>query len=215
MNPGNIASFFGRETTAPLQRMTANMILQIQDFTGSLFDAEARHYLNHTSDSKVLLVWLNGLVEDVRAQARKLVVDSRHDFHCSKDERFAEIEKELDKHVRYWLTQETRPRPKLPYPPHNPVGSRNVITPSPRAALDPPRAGIPAAPEMLGSQIRRLRVEARWTIQKLAEAIDVEPRTVERHESGKIKSLRPGTQAAYEKALTAALGRKIDLRSSG
>jgi len=141
---GQHCSFFGRETIAPLQANDREHDLQSRI-------SQARCSMQRLDTISITRPIPRscsfGSMALLKTFVRKpgnWVVDSRHDFHCSKDERFAEIEKELDKHVRYWLTQETRPRPKLPYPPHNPVGSRNVITPSPRAALDPPaRESLP------------------------------------------------------------------------
>jgi hypothetical protein len=46
-------------TNAPRQSMSAALQLQIEDFTGSLFDIEASHYSCYTSDIQVLLSWLN------------------------------------------------------------------------------------------------------------------------------------------------------------
>jgi len=151
MNPGKHCQFFGRETTAPLQRMTANMILQIQDFTGSLFDAEARHYLNHTSDSRSAR-WLNGLVEDVRAQARKLVVDSRTTFIAVRTNALQRSKKELEQACPLLAYAGDSPTAEIAIPAAQSSRQPQCDNAFTESRARPPRAGIPAAPEMLGSQ---------------------------------------------------------------
>lgn len=135
---GRFGSAFTPGTTAPLQQMSATIILQIRAFTDSLFNAEAKHYFKYTSDPKILLAWLNELAGEIRTQVQNQVADSRHDFHCSKQERHDEIENKLKECICYWVDlEEKRSRPKLPSPPHNPVGSRRVVTvprPPPRNA---------------------------------------------------------------------------------
>lgn len=200
-------------TTAPHQRMSATLRIQIQDFTAALFDTEAQYYTDRTSDLEILRSWLLELSADIRTQAKKQVADDRLDFHCTKAERHKAIEDELEERIKQWIdSKKKRQSLTTPEPPIKPVGSRVTLINSTESETVEQHQGVASlAINSLGSQIKRLREEARWTIPKLAEAVEIEPRTVERHESGQIKSLHPGTKASYEKVLTAALGRKIIL----
>jgi DNA-binding XRE family transcriptional regulator len=71
-----------------------------------------------------------------------------------------------------------------------------------------------SSPSSLGSNLERLRNECGWTVEALAEAVEVERRTVFRHLKG--TSPRPAVMRRYAEAFSKALGRKItilDLKS--
>jgi DNA-binding transcriptional ArsR family regulator len=68
----------------------------------------------------------------------------------------------------------------------------------------------PTPPPKLHDQIERLRVESRLTIEDLAEAIELTPRSVSRHLAGEaVPRLRQ--IAAYERVFTRKLGKAIHL----
>jgi DNA-binding XRE family transcriptional regulator len=75
----------------------------------------------------------------------------------------------------------------------------------------------PSAPKMpaetIAAQIERLRAECRLTVEDLAEALDVEPRSVYRHLSGKTIPRKKQT-AAYEKLFSKHLGKQTRLETS-
>lgn len=81
-----------------------------------------------------------------------------------------------------------------------------------RAQTQPGRASKQSArtlkEETIGSQIRRLREECRWTIEELAEAIGIDERTVRRHESAEAKP-QPRVLGSYERVFSKKLERKI------
>jgi hypothetical protein len=102
-------------TTAPRQPESSALHLQIEDFTGSMFDVEAQHYSGFASDPGVLLSWLNQLATEVSLLARRLVADDRLDFHLSPAEREKIIADALEARIRHWtpmkqtLTNALRP----------------------------------------------------------------------------------------------------------
>jgi DNA-binding XRE family transcriptional regulator len=58
----------------------------------------------------------------------------------------------------------------------------------------------PSTPEQtIAAQLQKLRDECRWTIPELAEAVGIDPRTVDRHLAGKSNPY-PRTISAYERA---------------
>jgi DNA-binding XRE family transcriptional regulator len=65
----------------------------------------------------------------------------------------------------------------------------------------------------LGTQIDSLRKECRMTVEELADALDVTPRSVYRHLSGEADP-RPRQIAAYEKLFSQKLGKPVHLNTS-
>jgi DNA-binding XRE family transcriptional regulator len=63
----------------------------------------------------------------------------------------------------------------------------------------------------IGIQLTNYREECRLTIEQLAEAVDIDPRSVHRHMSGDAEP-RIRHIAAYERAFSKALGRKVIVR---
>lgn len=59
-------------------------------------------------------------------------------------------------------------------------------------------------------QLDRLRLEARWTMERLADEIKIVQRTVEKHLAGTLRP-KPGTLTVYEERFSAALNRSIRL----
>jgi len=60
----------------------------------------------------------------------------------------------------------------------------------------------------VGTQILTLREECRWTIEDLAQAVNLHPVTVSRHHSGEITP-RPRTLTAYERVFSKKLQRQV------
>jgi len=75
---------------------------------------------------------------------------------------------------------------------------------------DPPPVSPRKVPpsETVGEQIKRLREECRWTIEQLAEFVDVHERTVSRHELGEVEPYAR-TLSIYERIFYKHLGRKV------
>lgn len=63
-------------------------------------------------------------------------------------------------------------------------------------------------PESVGEQLRHLRDECRMTTEKLAEEVGVDPATVYRHISGKMRPHLP-TIGTYERVFSKLLNRKV------
>jgi DNA-binding transcriptional regulator YiaG len=66
----------------------------------------------------------------------------------------------------------------------------------------------PPKPETTGAQIKRLREECRWTIEELAAIVDLNARTVSRHESGETKPYKRNT-STYERIFSKQLERRV------
>lgn len=84
-----------------------------------------------------------------------------------------------------------------------------------KSAAKPPQK-TPQTPtsKPIGTQIDDLRKECRLTVEELADALDVDPRSVYRHLSGKADP-RSRHLAAYEKLFSQKLGNPIRLNTSG
>jgi len=76
------------------------------------------------------------------------------------------------------------------------------------------RVTAPIQAMTIGKRLRELRERCRMTIEEVAEAVEVSARTVERHESGNIPSIRSKNLLAYEKLFSKRLGKEICLDSS-
>jgi DNA-binding transcriptional ArsR family regulator len=74
--------------------------------------------------------------------------------------------------------------------------SRSIPRPTPRPVAK------------LSDLIKRLQIESRLTIEDLAEAIELTPRSISRHLAGEAIP-RPRNIAAYERVFTRKLGRAI------
>ena len=60
----------------------------------------------------------------------------------------------------------------------------------------------------VGDQIRRLREECRWTLPELAEEVNLDERTISRHESGESKPYARNI-SKYERVFSKRLSRKV------
>jgi DNA-binding transcriptional regulator YiaG len=69
-------------------------------------------------------------------------------------------------------------------------------------------ADSPSPPETIAAQIQRLRKESKWSVEKLAETVSLNLRTVTRHLSGStIPHL--GNISAYERVFAKRLKREV------
>jgi DNA-binding XRE family transcriptional regulator len=84
----------------------------------------------------------------------------------------------------------------------------------PKPALTKPEGAAPKKQFSLKQQLDDLRNECRLTVEDLAEALNVAPRSVYRHLSGKAIP-RNRQIAAYEKLFSKQLGKSIHLETSG
>jgi hypothetical protein len=121
-------------TTAPRQSMPSALYLQIEDFTGSLFDTEATHYGYHTSDLDVLSAWLTNLAAEVSGLAEMQAADERLNFHLPPEQRKSVIAATLKDRIEYWVEQkktelERKAKGPLIEPSPPPMRSRNVLAP--------------------------------------------------------------------------------------
>lgn len=85
------------------------------------------------------------------------------------------------------------------------------------AATKQPEESKPAPvphTEPLNKQIEDLRIESRLTVEQLADEVNITPRSLYRHLSGKAKP-RASQIAAYEKLFSSKLGKPVRLKTSG
>ena len=82
--------------------------------------------------------------------------------------------------------------------------------PDPKATFATLQEPIAPAPpkETIAAQIRRLRDESRWTAEELAEAVEINTRTVTRHLSGETIPY-PKNISAYERVFSKQLKRQV------
>jgi DNA-binding XRE family transcriptional regulator len=85
----------------------------------------------------------------------------------------------------------------------------SVATAAGTAAIRP--AQNEPKPETIGQQIKRLRLECRLTVEELAPQVNLEPRSVQRHESGKALPY-PRYLAAYERYFSKHLKREVVIK---
>jgi DNA-binding XRE family transcriptional regulator len=84
----------------------------------------------------------------------------------------------------------------------------------PKPSSSPPERALPENKPSIQQQLDDLRNECRLTVEDLAEALDVAPRSIYRHLSGEAIP-RNRQVAAYEKLFSKQLGKSIRLETSG
>jgi len=132
-------------TNAPRQRMPSALHLEIEDFTGTLFDIEAQHYLPCAPDPESLRAWLTTLAEEVSLVAHRQIADERLDFHLSREERGRVVAGTLTKRVDHWVKVKATPPspPRIEYAAPSPIKLKGVFN----AAVLNPESPAPAAPD--------------------------------------------------------------------
>lgn len=113
-------------TSAPRQKKSAILRLQLGEFSANLFDAEAQHYLKHAKEESELRSWLQDVAARIGAEVARDACDSSQDFHCSNAERLNAVSAALNKRIDHWVgkkqdeiiarasgpRRDTAPRPK-------------------------------------------------------------------------------------------------------
>jgi len=89
---------------------------------------------------------------------------------------------------------------------------RNLLWDTTYADLNPPKSKKAEKLKTLGEQIDALRSECRMTVEDLATALEIEPRSVYRHLSNEAQP-RQRQIAAYEKLFSERLNRSVTLES--
>jgi ribosome-binding protein aMBF1 (putative translation factor) len=78
--------------------------------------------------------------------------------------------------------------------------------------ISPPRPAAPIPPlasvETIAAQIQRLRIESKWTIERLAAKVGLDESTVKRHLAGK-QTPHLSTISLYEQAFSKALKKEV------
>ena len=200
---------------SPRQRKPAQLKLALRSYASSLFDCEAKFYCKHAGERAKLQSWLEGLAACIEAEVAKEIASrtsgilTGYDFHCTAEERSAAIADALKERIDYWIkAAEADPKVTTAWEwtgRGKPISLAQMRT-TELPAASPIAQGAEAA--TLAAQIDRLRVECRWTVEKLAEKIGVSPRSVQRHLSG---GAAPYSRhiAAYEHEFSKQLRRKV------
>jgi DNA-binding XRE family transcriptional regulator len=100
----------------------------------------------------------------------------------------------------------------LQAPPAGPVERENAANTN--ALLQPTSPQPPPIRSTVGQQIRRLREEARMTIEDLASEVGLASRNVRRHEAGE-SQVRSKNVREYERVFSKRLKRMVVLETSG
>jgi hypothetical protein len=103
--------------------------------------------------------------------------------------------------------------PREPYRPELEQTANDYLRGRSSAKAPPIPQSVTPARESVGSHLEALRSECRMTVEDLAEALEVTPRSVYRYLSGQATP-RDRQIAAYEQLFSHKLGRKVHLETS-
>jgi DNA-binding transcriptional ArsR family regulator len=172
----------------------------LREYACARFDAEARRY----PSGNELPQWLLNLGERIEARVSEFLragpgLRGSLDYHATLEEMKTAIHESLRSRI-----EDCR------------LGFRQILSSqilNDRITSSP--AGVGGSSETqrhgtVGEQIRKLSDECRLTVEELAEAIEVSPRTVYRHLAGDAQP-QPRHLAAYEKHFTARLRRPVQI----
>lgn len=158
----------------------------VREYACALFDAEARNY----PTARELPLWLLDLGKRIEVRVMKALrsgAGSTLLHHATKDEMEKEVHDVLTTHIEDCTS-----------------GFPGLISSLTSTAHK--------RDETLGEQIKKLSIESRLNVEKLAEAIDVSPRSVYRHLSGRDDPSKSHLDA-YEKVFSAKLKKQVRLHS--
>lgn len=183
----------------PPPRRLGQLTIILQSYAEALFRAEAIHY----PDDPRLKEWLVHLA----SRTIKRMIQRIHELEAAGKPRQSLVYHGLQQsHMQpiileaLWTVIRDWPKP---------------VYEDTRIKKEEPAVVAPSNPstESLSKQIDDLREEARLTVEDLAEALDVAPRSIYRHLSGKTEP-RKRQIAAYEKLFSARLNRVVRLKTS-
>jgi len=157
------------------------------DYACELFEAEAKYYPNSAQLGPWLITLANAIEHMVAMRITEIEKGSNASltYHAPLGQMHVAIRDALNGKINTSLNADSPP--------------------SINALVNAPEGG---KRESVSDQLARLRVEARLTVEQLAERMKLAPRSVERHLSGQTSPRLPHL-AAYERIFSEVLGRKI------
>jgi hypothetical protein len=88
-----------------LHRMPASLKQELQHFSSTLFDAEAKHYIKLARDETELQAWLQKLIVQISSEVTKFFEQFSlfHNFHCPSSERLSAVADGLNTRSDHWM----------------------------------------------------------------------------------------------------------------
>lgn len=89
----------------PRIKMRAALLVDLRDYTGALFDAEARTIIKHIETVELLRKWFNSIAQRIQNEVTQETQNRHreHDFHCPIHERLKAIVGAVQGHAEYWI----------------------------------------------------------------------------------------------------------------
>jgi hypothetical protein len=89
----------------PHIKMRAALLVDLRDYTGALFDAEARTIIKHAENVELLRRWFNSVAQRIQNEVTQETQNRHreHDFHCPIHERLKAIAGAVQGHAEYWI----------------------------------------------------------------------------------------------------------------
>jgi DNA-binding XRE family transcriptional regulator len=187
----------------------------IGEYGRALFDAEAKRYPQHEKRN----AWLRNLAERTEALMSKRIWDqdlvsaAKLTYHASREEIDALIRSALESYTEKQIAP-----PPVPFALSAPVESLTQLAAAAGFAARPNAPSLaprtysrhePPNSQHVAMQIRRLRREARLTVEELAGKVGIASRTVQRHEAGEVAEIRLRHLRQYERVFGALLKRPV------
>jgi hypothetical protein len=168
----------------------ASLLLELREYASAMFDCKAQQFKIIAPNETILREWLNQIAAAVQRNVIR-ETDGRFEYvRATIKQRKQIVAEVLKRRIEHW------------------VGSFRSDRPAEYKQTDQQDR----RESFLGNQLKALCEEARLTVEQLAEAIGVEPRSVYRHFTG--TPPRKRQIAEYEKVLSRKLHRLVRLETS-
>jgi len=160
----------------PVQRMRATLKQQLRDYSGSLFDAEAKERRKQATHTEELRLWLDDLAVDIEAEVTKIVAKEQLNVHCQIAERAQAVKDGLRDRIKYWVDLKAKeiqpviPR-ALPLEARADWAARIVTAPS---AIKPEQPTLATTSTNIGERLDEIVLEERnLSHEQLADRIGI------------------------------------------
>jgi hypothetical protein len=178
------------------------------DYAGALFRAEANNY-EELRKGGTYPAWLSRLADRIAARVLKVVEDVDRMNIPASLKYHGVTEADMRDHLKEFLAGAVNRYAWKDSGPMAPTPS-----PQPETPVSPPQPASAPLTRSIAQQLKDLQDESRMTVEEMAEAIEIEPRSVFRHLSG--DSIPRAKQiGAFERLFTDKLGRPVRLETSG
>jgi hypothetical protein len=200
--PGDFLERFTRIPPVPRPKQPIRLCGILRDYARDLFDAEAKHYPKEPQ----LSAWGTNLVDSVGLMVAQRISEIAKSplinlaYHATGEQASTAISGALEDRLKELLAE-----PEILSTGTETVSSESVLGRDNEPTLMNPE---PPVSESLPEQLNRLRRECRWTVDTLAEKVNLDVRTVQRHLAGSRKP-RLAHIGAYERVFSKALDRVV------